>query len=116
MTKRLLAGVAAVLFVMSVGYTTARAAGEEKQYTGWITDSVCGAKGASEKHAQCAKSCAGRGEKYALYDEASKKVYILDPQDPAAEHAGHHVNVKGTLDGETLHVTSISMAAEKGGK
>jgi hypothetical protein len=44
-----------------------------------------------------------------LYDEATKKVYVLEPQDKADGHAGHEVTVKGTLDGDTIHVTSLEM-------
>jgi hypothetical protein len=38
---------------------------------------------------------------------------VLDNQDEAAAHAGHHVTVKGTLDGDTIHVSSITMPKAK---
>jgi hypothetical protein len=76
---------------------------------------MCGAKGANADHADCAKTCVKEhGAKFALYDESTKKVYILDPQEKAAEHAGHEVTVQGTLEGDTIHLTSISMKAAKG--
>jgi VCBS repeat-containing protein len=59
-------------------------------WTGWISDSQCGVKGVND---------------------ADKKVYVVDAQDKVAAHAGHHVTVKGTVDGENLKLTSIDMAA-----
>lgn len=83
-------------------------------WAGWITDSECGAKGANDKHADCAKKCVEtKGAKYVLYDTASKKIYNLDNQTEAAEHVAHHVKVHGTLDGDTIHITTISMVQPK---
>ena len=74
-----------------------------------------GAKDASAAKAECTSKCVkSHGAKYALYDEADKKVYILEPQDKADGHAGHDVTVKGTLDGDTIHVTSLTMNTAKG--
>jgi hypothetical protein len=89
------------------------AAAKEHSWTGWITDTKCGAKGANAAHADCLKKCIAAGEKYALYVPATKKLYKLEPQDKVAEHGAHHVRVKGTVAGDTIHVASISMVAEK---
>jgi hypothetical protein len=79
--------------------------------TGYISDSHCGAKGAKEGHEQCAAKCVKEHDaKYVFVNDADKKVYAVDAQDKAAAHAGHHVTVTGTLDGENLKVASISMA------
>src|ERR1700688_2332015 len=71
-------------------------------WTGDIADSKCGSKephaGARERTIKCAKA----GSKYVFVNDADKKVYALDDQDKVAEHAGHHVTVKGTVDGDTL--------------
>ncbi len=115
MAKRLLISAVAVLFLASLGFASAqkKAAAKEKSYVGWITDDHCGAKGAKAGHEECLKKCVGMGSKYALYSAKTKKVYILDPQDKAAEHADHHVKVTGTVEGDTLHITSISMVEGK---
>ncbi len=121
MTKRLLISAVAVLFMASVGLAQekpaakkkAAAAAKEGSYVGWVTDDHCGAKGAKAGHEECLKKCIGMGSKYALYVPKTKKVYILDPQDKVAEHGDHHVKVTGTVEGETLHVASISMVPEK---
>jgi hypothetical protein len=84
-------------------------------WSGVITNDMCGAKDASSAKAECTAKCVkSHGAKYALYDEADKKVYILEPQQKADGHAGHQVTVKGTLDGDTIHVTSLAMNTTKG--
>jgi hypothetical protein len=80
-------------------------------WTGYISDSMCGAKGANEKHADCAAKCVKEhGAKYVFVNDADKKVYAIDAQDKVAAHAGHHVSVKGSVDGDNLKLTSIEMA------
>ncbi len=79
--------------------------------TGYISDSHCGAKGAKEGHAECATKCVKEhGAKYVFVNDADHKVYAIDAQDKVATHAGHHVTVKGTVEGDNLKLDSIDMA------
>lgn len=115
MHKRL--GILLVVFLVAAGLSLA--AGEkakETTYTGWVTDTHCGAKGAKEGHADCANKCVKEmGGKYALVTPSDGKVYVLDPQAKGAEHAGHHVKVTGTVEGEMLKVAKIEMTGEQKG-
>ncbi len=114
MSKRLL--VCAVALAIAAGMTLAADKGKEGSWTGWLTDTHCAAQGAKAGHAGCAKKCVeGQGAKYALYNSADKKVYVLDPQDKAAAHAGHQVVVKGTVEGDTIKISTIEMAPEEKG-
>jgi hypothetical protein len=71
-------------------------------------------KGAKEGQGECTTKCVKEhGAKYVFVNDADKKVYVIDAQDKVASHAGHHVTVKGSVDGETLKLTSIDMAAAK---
>jgi len=79
-------------------------------WTGYISDSNCGAKGANDKARECTIKCVKGGAKYVFVNDADKKVYVVDAQDKVADHAGHHVTVKGTVDGGTLKLESIEMA------
>ena len=116
MKKRLLFVGLAVLLAAGISLAGEKGKSEEKSLTGWITDSHCGAKGAKEGHADCATKCVKtQGAKYALVTPEDGKVYVLDPQEKAAEHAGHHVKVKGTIEGDTLKVASIEMTGEQKG-
>ncbi len=88
-------------------------------WTGWISDSHCAAKGkgADSKHGSCADSCVkSHGAKYVLLNPADKKVYSLEPQDKAVGHAGHHVKVTGTVEGDTIKVKSLEMTGEQKGQ
>ena len=118
MLKRVAFCAAAILVVagLSLAGQQQKASSSEGSWTGWVTDTQCGAKGANANHADCAAKCVKEKDaKYALYDTKDKKVYILDPQDGAAEHSAHHVKVSGTLDGDTIHVTSYKMIGSKKG-
>jgi hypothetical protein len=80
-------------------------------WTGWISDDMCGAKNAQEGGGECASRCVKEhGAKYVFVNDADKKVYAIDAQDKVSPHAGHHVVVKGTVDGGTLKLASIEMA------
>jgi len=80
-------------------------------WTGYISDSHCGPKGAKAGHDECAAKCVKEhGAKFVFVNDADHKVYNIDAQDKVAAHAGHHVTVKGSVDGENLKLASIEMA------
>jgi hypothetical protein len=108
MKVRFVTGLAIALFAG----TLAMAAGDGS-WTGYIADSKCGAKAAHESARQCTIKCVQEGATYVFVDDADKKVYAIDDQAKVAEHAGHHVTVKGTVDGDTLKLSSIAMAPDK---
>ena len=108
MTKRLLCTFA---ILVVAGFGLAGLAGEEGNWEGWITDTSCGAKGTNSEHAACAKRCVGRGENYALYTTDKGKLYVVEPQEKAAEFAGKEVKVAGVLEGNTIKITSIGVVA-----
>ena len=82
-------------------------------WTGWVTDSHCGVKGANAKHtAACAEKCVKEGSKVQFVNDADKKVYDIDKAhaDAAMTHIGHMVTVSGSVDGTALTVTKIEAA------
>ncbi len=106
MKARFMAGTAALLFA---GVLTLASEGS---WTGYISDSECGVKGANDKAGECTTKCVKEhGAKYVFVNDADKKVYAIDAQDKVAAHAGHHVTVKGSVEGDTLKLSSIDMAA-----
>lgn len=114
MLKRALLCSAAILFAAGIGMAAPKKApGKTISRTGWITDSRCGAKGASASHLECLKKCIAAGEKYVLYDPYNKKIYQLDPQSSAAEHPAQRVHVTGRLEGDTIHVVSMREVASR---
>ena len=100
---------AATLFAASIAMAA------DGSWTGWISDSQCGVKGANAQAGECTTKCVKEhGAKYVFVNDADKKVYAIDDQDKVAAHAGHHVTVKGSASGDSIKLSSISMADEKG--
>ena len=115
MVKRAMLAGFAMVFAVGLSVAGQDSAVKSGSWSGVITNDMCGAKDASAAKAECTAKCVkSHGAKYALYDEADKKVYILEPQEKADGHAGHQVTVKGTLDGDTIHITSLAMNTAKG--
>ena len=83
----------------------------DKTFVGSISDSMCGAKhmmpGESDK--QCTLECVKGGSKYILVDPHGK-IYQLSDQKSPEQFAGDKVKVTGTLNGDTIAVTSIVAA------
>jgi hypothetical protein len=94
--------------------TTAAFADKAQTFTGTLTDAMCGATHMMEGDpAACIRSCVNKGSKYALV--VGDKVYTLDSSDKATLDAlgklgAQKATVKGTLDGETIAVQSVSPA------
>jgi hypothetical protein len=106
------------LSVMFLYVIVASAAGKSENVTGWVSDTKCGAKGMSEKHAACAKKCIGAGEKMALVTDKGEKVLTVSNPDALEGHEGHHVEVKGEVSGDSITVDkdSVKMLASTEGK
>lgn len=86
----------------------------EGSWTGVVTDTSCGAKGAKADHAACAAKCVKEhGAKYALYTPADKQVWVLSNQEEAGKMAGKEVTVKGKGDKEKMSIEVASMEAAK---
>jgi hypothetical protein len=102
---------AAMVVALFVG-VLAMAAGDSS-WTGYIADSKCGVKAANEGARECTIKCVKAGAKYVFVNDADKKVYAIDDQDKVAAHAGHHVTVKGTVEGDSLKLSSIDMVPQK---
>ena len=80
-------------------------------WTGWVTDEHCAAKGANAAHKACAEKCLNGGSKLVFYNNADQKIYKLDNQDLAKQHLGHEVKVSGDVEGDAIKVKSIEAAA-----
>ena len=105
MKSRFLGLPALALLVASI------ASPAEVSWTGWISDDMCGTQGAHDGAAECTTKCVKEhGAKYVFVNDSDKKVYAIDAQDKVAPHAGHHVTVKGSVDGSALKLTSVEMA------
>ncbi|MFZ0201309.1 MAG: hypothetical protein WB523_06085 [Candidatus Sulfotelmatobacter sp.] len=88
------------------------AGGKQHTFTGEIGDAMCGRKHMEgETAADCTRACVAHGSKFALV--VGDKIYSLDTSDKAAlatldKQAGKTATVTGTLDGDTIEVSSVA--------
>ena len=91
--------------------STALANSNAQTFTGQVSDAMCGAKHMSGPPAECTRACVKQGSKYALV--VGDKVYTLQTEDKATlakldTLAGEKAKVTGTLDGDSIKVTSVA--------
>jgi hypothetical protein len=104
--------ITATLFVAIAFFNVhALAGGKSSTFTGEVGDAMCGKKHMEdEPAAECTRACVSHGSKYALI--VGEKIYTLDTSDKAAlamldKQAGKMASVTGTLDGDTIEVSSV---------
>lgn len=82
-------------------------------YEGVVTDTHCGAKhtpAIPESAGDCARACVHSGEHFALVN--GDKMYVLEGENQLLNHAaGERVTLTGTLNGNTISVTSVRLPA-----
>lgn len=106
MKKVLLILVAAslLLFIGVLAY-----AADATTVNGYVSDSMCAAKGAKDGHTDCMNKCLAKGAKYVIVTDSDKKVLTVDNPDALKGHEGHHVAVTGEVTGSSIHVDSTKM-------
>src|ERR1700720_3350510 len=77
-------------------------------WSGVIINSGCTADEAFAEAPKCTEKDVP-GTKLVLYDDNSRQMYLLEPQDQAIGHLGDSMTVSGTLEGNTVHVTSLKL-------
>jgi hypothetical protein len=82
-------------------------------WSGVIINSNCSPDEAFAEAAKCTDKGAP-GAKLSLYDDTTRQIFILDPQDQAVGHLGDSVTVSGTVEGNTLHVASFKTLTDIG--
>jgi hypothetical protein len=89
------------------------AAGEKGSWKGWIADANCAAKQGADKvasadHAGCAANCIKGGGEAVFVSDGT--VYKVKNQEKVTGHAGHHVELSGTMHKDkTLTVDNVKM-------
>jgi hypothetical protein len=106
MKKALYLALAVVALTLVLPAGTALA----DSWTGWISDDHCGAQGAKAGHEDCARKCIKDGGKYVFVNSADKKVFAIDNQNLASQHLDHEVTLSGSVQGESITVSSIEKA------
>lgn len=109
MRKALYLGL--VLFLTAgMAVASPKAGAKAQTFTGNISDKMCGAKHMMDGSArECTLKCVEMGSSFVLVD-AKGKVYDLSDQNKPRKFAGEKVKVTGTLEGDTIEVSSIEAA------
>jgi len=107
MMKRFVIALAAALAAASFSVSAWAGADSNETLKGYVTDTYCGFNRVSRPPTkECTLKCVKDDHaKYAFFNFADKKVYILNPQDEAAKYAGQTVVVKGTVGGNETFTT-----------
>jgi hypothetical protein len=110
--KKAISVLVLMTVVLAVAAIAVKAADSSMSWTGWISDSSCGAKGANAGHKACAIDCVkNKGQSWVFVDDASKKVLSIDNQSIVNSDAdlGSEVTVTGTITASgALHVDTIT--------
>jgi hypothetical protein len=99
-------------FVSGLAFAGQNANANSGSWSGVIINSNCTADEAFAEAAKCTEDVPGA--KLSLYDDTTRQILVLDPQDQAVGHLGDSVTVSGTIEGTTLRVASFKMLTDIG--
>ena len=110
-----------VLSLLLTAGCTGFAASKSGTFTGEIMDRACAKMGSHENMMQaegtksakeCTLACIKNGDKFALFDSSTKKVYPIDDDKKVQAFAGQRVQISGSYDdkADVLRVDSIAAA------
>jgi hypothetical protein len=106
--------VLGLVLVLLATSSLASSADDKSSWTGWISDSHCGAKGMSAGHKSCATTCVKtKNATWVFVDSKDSKVYPIKNQAAidADKDLGHAVTVTGRVnDDGTMSVDSLAQA------
>jgi hypothetical protein len=103
--------ITGVIFSASVLFSINAFAAGKQSFTGEVGDAMCGRQHMEGSAADCTRACVAKGSKFVLV--VGEKIYILSTTDKAAlatldQQAGKNATVTGTLDGDTITVSSVA--------
>jgi hypothetical protein len=82
-------------------------------WSGVIINNNCNADEAFAEAAKCTDKDVP-GAKLVLYDDTTRQMYLLEPQDLAKGHLGDSMTAVGTLDGNTIQLNSLKIHSSIG--
>ena len=109
-----------VIVVIGAFAVVPAAAQKEQTWKGAISDSKCNGKHPAGEHdgkamsdADCTKVCMNKGAKYVFVSDG--KVYQIANQNSKqiAAHAGHEVELTGTMKADSITASTLKMPAAK---
>src|ERR1700687_5379823 len=104
--KRIFLYLVAFVCAVAPALTAQHQATSSKSWSGVLVSSSCNADEAFNESPECNKNVPGA--KLSLYDDTTRVLYGLEPQEAVTAHLGDTVTVRGTLD-DTIHIASIEL-------
>lgn len=108
MATRLLTPTIVLLSSFNLSVLAQKSMANSGTWSGIIINSGCTAEEAFAEAAKCTEN-RGPGAELVLYDDTTRQIYTLAPQDQATGHLGSSVTVDGTLQGNVIQVASIKL-------
>jgi hypothetical protein len=87
--------------------------GHSGPWSGIIINSGCTPEEAFAESAKCTEN-RGPDATLVLYDDTTRKIYTLEPQDQAVGRLGESVTVDGAVQGDVIQVASIKILTDIG--
>ena len=110
--KRLSLGIASALLFGASFVPGGQVMATSGPWSGIIIKSGCTADEAFAQADKCTDNV--QGAKLVLYDDTTREIFNLEPQTPAMGHLGDSVTVNGTLEANTIHVSSLALLTSIG--
>jgi len=110
MKPRSLLTFIAILAVVALPLLAQKNEATDGTWSGTLLYSSCNADEAFNEAPDCTKDIVP-GAKLSLYDDTSRVMFRLEPEEKVIGHAGDSVTVRGKLDGETIRVDSVAPLA-----
>lgn len=102
----------ALFFVASVSLARQNDTPNSGTWSGVIINSGCTADEAFAEAAKCTDKVAGT--KLVLYDDTTRQMFDLDPQEKAVGHLGDSVTVHGSVEANAIRVSSLELLTSIG--
>jgi hypothetical protein len=99
---------AAFFFVSGLAMSAQSGNPDTGSWSGVIINNNCNADEAFAEAPKCTEKDVP-GAKFVLYDDTTRQMLLLDPQKPAMGHLGDSMTATGTLEGDTIHLTSLKL-------
>lgn len=91
--------------------TSTSVASSSTTVSGYISDAVCGTKGATVGYADCTNKCLVKGAQLVVVVDGTQQMLIIDNPDLVKGHECHHVLLTGDINKQTstIHVFSLRL-------
>jgi len=104
MKKALLACTVLSISILMAQFVLA--SGEQTLY-GYVSCSMCGAKGVTESHLDCMEKCLAKGAGVVLVTDDDHNVVPIENPDSVSGHHAHRVALSGYRKGDAFYVVSV---------